>query len=1076
MKRLFAILLVLGFILASCTDGNSGISDRDLEKAFVNPLASVQTSVYWYWISGNISKEGVIKDLESMKEAGINRAFIGNIGLTPQETPPGKIKLLTDEWFEVVHAALKRATELDIEIGMFNCPGWSQAGGPWIKPEQAMRYLASTKTKVTGGQKVSMTLAKPEGDFQDVKVLAFPYNKEYELQLTTKNATVKSTNNDAKNILDGDLATEITFANGDPVQVDVVVNSDFTLRNITVVPKHHPIRGMVELQVKENNDYRSISKFEVSRYNASTEVGFVPYAPIVITTPKTIGKEFRLIFTGMNPNSGIKEIELSSMPKVEKYAEKTLAKMFQEPLPYWHEYQWQPQAEIDDSSLAVDPEKIIDITQYLSGNQLEWDAPEGDWIVMRSGMLPTQVMNGPAAPEGLGLEIDKLTSDYLQHHFDNFLGKVIERIPAEDRKSLKVVVSDSYEKGGQNFSDKFLEEFKTRYGYDALPFLPVYEGIVVKSQDMSDRFLWDMRRFVADKLSYAHIGGMREIAHKYGLTLWLENYGHWGFPGEFLQYGGQSDEVSGEFWSEGTLGDIENRAASSCAHIYGKAKVSAESFTAGGNAYGRYPAMMKQRGDRFFAEGINNTLLHVYISQYEKSLPPGTNAWFGNEFNRLNTWYSQLDLFTDYIKRSNFMLQQGLNVADVAYFIGEDAPKMTGVTDPALPKGYQFDYINAEVILNNMSVKDGLLTLPHGTQYKMLVLPKLETMRPELLTKIKQLVSDGGIVLGPAPSRSPSLEGYPQADEKVKTLTSELWGSVDGVNTKHATFGQGIIMSGMTMDEALAQINCVPDCKVPDNIPVHYGHRDLGKTQVYFLTNQSDKPITFDAELRVKDMRPEFWQPTTGKIRKLPVYTLNEETTTVPLKLEPLESAFIVFRDKADSSGEGDVNRNFPIVDIVTTIDSPWTLSFGDSERGPKESVTLNKLIDLSTSEDDLIKHYSGTMIYETTFNLDKTSKGGKTYINLNDVAVMGKVYVNGKYAGGVWTAPYRVDITDCIKNGENSLKVEVVNTWVNRLIGDSKLPKEQRKTETPNSPWNPDSPLQKTGLIGPVTIENVNY
>jgi len=266
-----------------------------------------------------------------------------------------------------------------------------------------------------------------------------------------------------------------------------------------------------------------------------------------------------------------------------------------------------------------------------------------------------------------------------------------------------------------------------------------------------------MRRLVANKVAYDYVGGLRDVSHKHGLTTWLEYYGHWGFPGEFLMYGGQSDEIGGEFWSEGELGDIENRAATSSGHIYGKTKIWAESNTAGRRAFSRYPATIKQRGDRFFAEGINATLLHVYITQPYEDKAPGVNARFGNEFNRKNTWFSQIDVYIQYLKRVNYMLQQGLNVADVAYFIGEDAPKMTGVTDPALPVGYQFDYMNAEVIEKYMTVKDGLLTFPHGTQYKIMVLPKLETMRPELLTRIKQLVHDGAVVLGPFPTRSPSL-------------------------------------------------------------------------------------------------------------------------------------------------------------------------------------------------------------------------------------------------------------------------------------------------------------------------------
>ncbi|WP_347280982.1 glycosyl hydrolase, partial [uncultured Alistipes sp.] len=329
------------------------------------------------------------------------------------------------------------------------------------------------------------------------------------------------------------------------------------------------------------------------------------------------------------------------------------------------------------------------------------------------------------------------------------------------------------------FGDDFFEAFEARYGYDARSYLPVFSGLTVGDRDRSDRFLWDLRRMMADRLSYDHIGALRELAHRDGFTTWLENYGHWGFPGEFLQYGGQSDEVAGEYWSEGELGDIENRAASSCAHIYGKNKVSAESFTAAFSPYARHPYRMKQRGDRFFSEGINNTLLHVYISQAADGPKPGMNAFFGNEFNRNNPWFGQLDLFIAYLKRCNFMLQQGLNVADAAYFIGEDVPKMTGVCDPALPAGYQFDYINAEVIERDMTVANGLLTLPHGTQYRSLVLPKLETMRPQLLDKIARLIEQGAVVLGPAPRRSPSYENYPAADRKVRSTADALWSQID---------------------------------------------------------------------------------------------------------------------------------------------------------------------------------------------------------------------------------------------------------------------------------------------------------
>ena len=264
--------------------------------------------------------------------------------------------------------------------------------------------------------------------------------------------------------------------------------------------------------------------------------------------------------------------------------------------------------------------------------------------------------------------------------------------------------------------------------------------------------------------------------------------------------------------------------------------------------------------------------MHVYISQPYDEKNPGMNAWFGNEFNRKNTWFSQMDVYTEYLKRTNYMLQQGLNVADVAYFIGEDAPKMTGITDPALPVGYQFDYMNAEVIEKFMTVKDGLITLPHGTQYRILVLPKLETMRPELLAKIKQLVYDGAVVLGPAPKRSPSLQNQPEADLQIQKLAADLWGEVDGVKIKSRKFGKGTVMNGASMEEAFALINCLPDCKLPEDRSVHYGHRTSGNGDIYFVTNQTGETKLISPEFRTSGKQPELWEATTGYMRKLPAY------------------------------------------------------------------------------------------------------------------------------------------------------------------------------------------------------------
>lgn len=1066
---IFCITLIIACCFVSCGEKQQASVNLDeIEKNFKNIPSSVQTSVYWYWINGNCSKEGVVKDLHAMKEAGINRAFIGNIG-DQEGIPHGPVKLFTDEWWEIMHTALKTAGELDIEIGIFNCPGWSQSGGPWIKPEQAMRYLASAEISVTGPSKFERQLPTPTEDFEDVKLLAYPVHSGYRLNIFGLAGVVVSCSD--KGMKSGET---YTLPEGEST-IDLQLKAEETVRSLVFYPKGRTYtKG--ELQVQTQNGFKTIKSFTVDRTNANLNVGFDPYAPVAIALPEVASSAFRIQFKSTQKGSSFSNINLTATPVVERYAEKTLAKMFQSPLPYWDEYMWADQPEINEAKLLIDPSVVLDLSDKLDETgKLTWDVPEGEWMVMRTGMAPTGVVNAPADPEGTGLEVDKMSKQHVSDHFDAFLGEIIKRIPEADRRTWRVVVEDSYETGGQNFTDGLLSEFQDVYGYDPIPYLPVFQGYTVGSPDLSDRFLWDVRRLVADKVAYDYVGGLREVSNKHGLTTWLENYGHWGFPGEFLQYGGQSDEIGGEFWSEGELGDIENRAASSSAHIYGKIKVSAESFTSGGSHFARYPKTMKQRGDRFFTEGINNTLLHVYIQQPYEDRNPGMNAWFGNEFNRKNTWFSHLDLFTAYLKRCNYMLQQGTYVADAAYFIGEDTPKMTGVCDPELPKGYSFDYINREVLMTRASVVDGKLTMPDGLQYSVLVLPQQETIRPDLLDKIAALVREGAVVLGPSPKRSPSMQGYPEADIEVQEIAAGLWGEVDGVNKKSARVGKGMICSGMTMEEVFQLIGVKPDVKTADADPVLFIHRKLGDADMYFVSNQSEEKIAISPQFRVKGKQPELWNPLEVTVRNLPAFSVHEGITTVPLNLEPLESAFIVFRKSTGQGNDKGVETNYPLQEQLAKVDTPWSVSFDEARQGPDQPVVMQELMDWSLSENEQVKYYSGEAIYKNTFELTGIPDGD-IYLNLGVASVMAKVKVNGQAAGGVWTAPWRVNITSLIKAGANEIEISVVNNWVNRLIGDSRLPESERKTWAPVNPYLPDSPLQTSGLLGPVNVVCIKY
>jgi len=1045
---------------------------KAVETGFINIPDSVQTSVYWYWISGNISKEGVVKDLEAMKKVGINRAFIGNIGL--DNVPYSKIKMFSDEWWDILHTALKTATRLNIQIGIFNAPGWSQSGGPWIKPEQAMRYLTSSEVMVKGPMTCTKKLDKPQVNFQDVKVIAYPVNNDYDTDISVLKPTISSVPaiDSLNNLMDHNDATAIHLIGGKKVSLDINTKTPYTVRSVIINTTHEQVSLEGDIQAMINGQYVTVKHFMIDRSNQALNVGFIPFGPAAISIPATTSSSFRLVFTGISSNSGITELKLSATPMVENYLEKTLAKMWPTPHPFWDKYQW-PQQPNEASGYIIDPGNVIDISKFMAADgTLSWQVPAGNWIIERTGMTPTNVTNGPAPPEGRGLEVDKMSKAHITEHFNAFLGLIIKRIPPEDRKTWKVTVEDSYETGSQNWTDSLISEFKQKYNYDPTPYMPVLQGKVVGSEDISDRFLWDLRRLVADDISFKYVGGLREISHKNGLTTWLENYGHWGYPGEFLQYGGQSDEVGGEFWSEGDLGDIENRAASSSAHIYGKIKVSAESFTAAGAPFYRYPAMFKKRGDRFFTEGINNTLLHVYVSQ-PTDTGPGVTAWFGVEFNRLNTWFFDMDIFLKYMKRCNMMLQQGQYVADVAYFIGEDAPKMIGVTDPALPQGYSYDYINGDIIKQRLTVKNGKLVLPNGISYSILVLPKLQTIRPELLSKIKELVQQGAVILGPKPDRSPSLANYPEADKQVQSMAAELWGNIDGVTTKVNHYGKGMVLSGMDMQQALNLIKVAPDLKITRSDEILFIHRQLKDGSIYFVSNQKDTPVNISTAFRITGKSPELWNAITGTMRDLPSYSQSATTTSVPMQLAPYESAFVVFRK--NGTGGDTTKSNYPSVTKTIGITQPWIVNFDKAMRGPAKPVVFNTLTDWSLSSNDSIKYYSGTAYYHNTFKISRIAKGTNYIIDLGVAKAIAKVTVNGVEMGGAWTPPYQVDITKALKPGINKLEVKVVNTWSNRLIGDGRMPPGERKTSVLFGP-DPKGGLESSGLLGPVKIDMIKY
>lgn len=1086
MHRLNALLAtsfvcLVGSSTAIAAPGSTQTAAVPLEESFLNPPPSTQPRCYWYWMDGHISKEGITRDLEAMKRVGIGSGYIGVIsGQSGMKANPQPMAL-TDDWWKNLEHAIREGGRLGVDIGLFNSPGWSQSGGPWVKPEQSMRYVVLPETRLSGPQHFEGKLPAPNGAFQDVAVLAFPAPEG------------------------DDQSAPPTSKSPKRIQFDL--EQPYAARSLTV----HPVKSinvMADLQVSDDGQsYRSLVKFPINRSNLNVNVGPVPLAPVTVAFAPTTAKFWRLEFSrDCEPG----DVKLSPAARVGSYAEKSLLKVFQQPLPPFDFYTWPKPPESESTAGAVPVAKVVNLSKQLAADgTLKWDVPAGDWIVLRATMVPTGTHNAPAPKEATGLEVDKMNRAPLQAHFDSYIGEILRRIPADQRKALKNVVADSYEMGPQTWTDGFADIFQKRYGYNPLPRLPVLTGRVVGSPGQSDRFLWDLRRLVADRVASEYVGGLHDLCERNGLRMWLENYGHWGFPGEFLQYGGACHDIGGEFWVTGELGTVELRAAASSAHTHDKTVVWAEAFT-GGPAFLSTPASLKARGDWAFCEGINQFVLHVYIHQPWEDKKPGINAWFGTEFNRHNTWFEQGKAWIDYLRRCSVMLQAGQPVADVAYFITEDAPKMTGIQDPALPPGRDFDYINAEVIERDLQVKDGKLVLPQGVSYQVLVLPKSETMRPALLKRIRDLVDAGANVLGAPPSRSPSLENFPDCDAQVRQLAAEIWGENGNSPQGEHRLGKGRVFWGKPLKEVLDAVGSKTDFECATKLG--FKHRRDADKDIYFVANPSNSPVSAEPVFRVDGRLPELWWPDSGKTEYPAVFEMTDGRIKLPLNFGPAGSVFVVFRDKAAgfdpvrtvksaggaaartpvalrtkdgvsleawAAGSYEVTTasgktmhvEVPAVPQSVEVSGPWEVTFPGAT---PDKATFEQLVSWANRPEDGIRYFSGQATYKKTFDLPDgmTGKGGlKLTLDLGSVRDLATVRINGAELATLWNAPWEVDITGAAKPGRNTLEIVVSNTWHNRLVGDAGKPADQRATFLSTQSIKAGAALQPAGLLGPVTL-----
>jgi hypothetical protein len=672
------------------------------------------------------------------------------------------------------------------------------------------------------------------------------------------------------------------------------------------------------------------------------------------------------------------------------------------------------------------------------------------------------------------------------------LGKQVLEEADKAGYPLTFFCDDSFEDGFPNWTYDLTEMFRQYRGYDPTPYFPVFAGYIIGSAEISDRFLHDYRKTVADCMADRHYGRFAELCHQHGMKVQNESAG----PSrsgtmcmDALKNLGRSDLPSGEFWlgirhdeaggldlpyGESRLERGQNKVTkmvASAAHLYGKQTAAAESYT----TYRHWqdsPATLKQSTDRAFCEGINRLMIHTITATRPRDGKPGYEYYAGTHLNPNVTWWEKAGDFFAYINRCQYLLRQGLFVADVLFYNGDWAPNIVEPKhiDPSLGRGYDYDVCNEEILLTRLSVENGRLVLPDGMSYRILVLPDSEHMPAGTLAKIAGLVKAGATVVGRPPVKDPGLKDYPACDQKVQALAAGLWGDRDGGKSPSGrTVGKGRVFEEKGLRELLLEDGIQPDFEIDNKTAqIDFIHRSTPDHELYFLANLNGKPEKGNGSFRVSGRPPELWDPVTAKKITLPHYRENGTQTTIPLSFEGFQSFFLLFPREAKNKKAPDKKPNFPAFAQVAGLEGAWTVRF-DPQWGGPETVVFDRLQDWTQREEDSIRYYSGKATYGKQFDLPDAPKG-KIYLDLGVVKDIAEVRLNGRKLGVVWTNPWRVEITGAVRTKKNDLEIEIINQWPNRLIGDAQLPEDKRFTRT-NISLKKDARLMPSGLLGPVSI-----
>lgn len=1115
LSFLFAASSLLTAQSTAVPQAETAPATDSLLQGFENPPNGARPRVWWHWMNGNISEQGIKLDLDWMHRVGLGGVTIFEGAINTPQVIPERLIYMTPPWKHAFTYAVTTAKSMDMEVAIASSPGWSESGGPWVPAPQGMKKMVWSATRIEGGKPFTGVLPQPpqvdgtfqnasaaprrtpKGDiqelpefYQDSAVVAYRIPDGDQAQSTLNpQVTASSGHANVPALSDGDVNTIaldlpaeapgsqswVLFDYGHPQTIQAVTLA--TLGD-TASPWEHGSTA-IPPRLEASDDGQTFRK-----------VADIPPSSVVertIAFNAVTARYFRLVFetaAGAHPvaDHHITELVLASGARVNEFEKRA---GFATTMDYYA---------ISDPSVALEflvaKDDVIDLAGKMKPDgSLDWTPPAGNWMVLRIGESLTGHVNGPAPAEATGLEVDKLNRGFVRNYLDGYLKMYSDTVGPSlmGGSGISFLLTDSIEAGPQNWTDDILDQFQKLRGYDPHPWLPALTGVVIGSTQDTDKFLWDFRRTVAQLLAENHYGEIADELHNHGMSYYSEalEY-HRPMLGDDMEMRSKADVPMGAMWTwtDGHGPEVDYiadlRGAASIAHIYGQNLAGAESMTSGGPAWSFSPNTLKKVADLEFAEGINRFEIHESTHQPVADMAPGlTLGPYGLWFNRNQTWADEAQPWVSYLARCSYLLQQGHYYGDVAYFYREQGPltAVFGWNEPKdAPEGYGYDYVNSDVVLNHLTFEKGRWTSTGGTSYRIVYLGgESQRMTLPVLRKLRDLVAQGGVLVGNRPVGSPSLADN---DNDFQHVANQLWGRKPGKPGVAHRFRKGRVYSNMTPNQALAALNVPRDfeyTQTEPNATLLFLHRHLEDGDAYFVDNREDRDQSLSATFRVEGKVPELWDAATGTIEPVS-YRIADGRTTIPLHLDPYGSIFVVFRKPAATTElELPAPREAALDNMTDALNRDWSVNFQPG-RGAPETVAFDRLTSWSDNSNDGVKYFSGTATYSKTIQVpaDALTPGSHLWLDLGEVKDLAEVAVNGKYLGILWKTPYKVEITSALQPGVNQIVIQVTNLWVNRMIGDQQPWSLKKYTFADFTPYKADSPLLPSGLLGPVRMISV--